>query len=196
MLLGATASATASACAEQPGSDNGDVKGRLAVVLALALGVSTATAAGVPHGTSALRKFTYRGAGTNVVNIQTGELRELWKGRANPFGKITTHVAGWIERPTPRTLVVHASMVIVDPRGDVLIGACTGNGTVPLPDGAEEWSCQATGGTGKFQRSGGQWSLHIDSHRVSNQGVTQKNRFTEGGTGRLSWSARRRAKRR
>src|SRR5947209_18991052 len=77
MLLGATASATASACAEQPGSDNGDVKGRLAVVLALALGVSTATAAGVPHGTSALRKFTYRGAGTNVVNIQTGELREL-----------------------------------------------------------------------------------------------------------------------
>lgn len=123
------------------------------------------------------------------MNIQTGELRELWKGRANPFGKITAHVAGWIERPTPTTLVVHASMVIVDPGRDVLIGACTGTGTVPLPDGAEDWTCQATGGTGKFKRSRGKWTLHIDIHRVSNQDGTQKNRFDETGAGRLSWNA-------
>src|SRR2546423_8848951 len=108
---------------------------RIAVLVALALGVSTAAAA--TQGASALRKFTYTGSGTNSVNIQTGELRELWKGRAKPFGKITTHVAGWIQRPTPETLDVHASMVIVDRTGDVLIGACIGKGTVPNPDGAE-----------------------------------------------------------
>jgi hypothetical protein len=157
--------------------------------MAVALSVA-ATAAS--QGASALRKFTYRGAGTNVVNIQTGELREIWTGRANPFGKITTYVAGWIQRPTPRTLVVQASMVIVDPRGDVLIGACTGRGTLPLPDGAEDWTCQARGGTGKFKRSRGQWTLHIRIHRVSNQNMTQKNRFDESGTGRLSWNATRR----
>jgi hypothetical protein len=162
------------------------VKARVAAVAALALGVSSAAAA-VSDGASALRKFSYRGAGTNVVNIQTGELRELWKGRAKPFGKITTHVAGWIERPTPTTLAVHASMVIVDPGGDVLIGACTGTGIAPLPDGAEDWSCQATGGTGKFKRSRGQWTLHIVIHRVSNQGGTQKNRFDESGAGHISW---------
>ncbi len=167
----------------------GGMKARLAVIAALALGISTAAATAAPHGASALRKFTYRGAGTNVVNIQTGELRELWKGRANPFGKITTYVAGFIQRPTPTTLVVYASMVIVDPRADVLIGACTGSGTVPLPDGAEDWTCQARGGTGKFKRSRGQWTLHIDIHRVSNQNTTQKNRFTEKGAGRLSWNA-------
>jgi hypothetical protein len=164
------------------------VKAGIAVVVALALGVSTAAA--VPDRASALRKFTYRGSGTNTVNIQTGELRELWKGRAKPFGKITTHVAGWIERPTPTTLRVHASMVIVDRGGDVLIGACTGNGTVPQPDGAEDWRCDATGGTGKFKRSRGHWNLHIDIHRVSNKNGTQKNRFTETGAGRISWNAR------
>jgi hypothetical protein len=172
------------------------VRARLAVGIALALGVSTAGASAVPHGASALRKFTYKGAGTNVVNVQTGELRELWKGRAKPFGKITTHVAGWIQRPTPTTLMVHASMVIVDPGNDVLIGACTGTGTAPLPDGAEDWSCDATGGTGKFKRSRGRWTLHIDIHRVSNQGMTQKNRFDESGAGRISWDARGRTRRR
>ena len=171
------------------GASIGDVKARLAVLVALALGVSSTGASAVPHGASALRKFTYKGAGTNVVNIQTGELRELWKGRAKPFGKITTHVAGWIERPTPTTLVVHASMVIVDPADDVLIGACTGTGTAPLPDGAEDWTCRATGGTGKFGRSRGHWKLHIDIHRVSNQNMTQKNRFRETGSGRVSWNA-------
>ena len=65
---------------------------RLALVAVLAFGVSTAVAA--PDRASGLRKFTYTGSGTNSVNIQTGELRELWKGRAKPFGKITTHVAG------------------------------------------------------------------------------------------------------
>jgi hypothetical protein len=80
-------------------------------------------------------------------------------------------------------------MVIVDPRGDVLIGSCSGSGTAPLPDGAEDWTCQARGGTGKFKRSRGQWTLHIGIHRVSNQGMTQKNRFDERGTGRISWNA-------
>jgi hypothetical protein len=154
----------------------------------LALGVSTAAA--TPDHSSALRKFSYKGSGTNAVNIQTGELRELWKGRAKPFGKITAHVAGWIQRPTPSTLDIHASMVIVDRVGDVLIGACTGNGTVPNPDGAEDWSCDATGGTGKFKRSRGGWTLHIAIHRISNKNGTQKNHFTETGAGRISWNPR------
>jgi hypothetical protein len=166
------------------------MKARLAVLVALAL-VGVSSAAAVPHAKSALRKFSYTGAGTNTVNIQTGELRELWSGRAKPFGKITTHVAGWIERPTPTTLRVHASMVIVDRVGDVLIGACIGSGTTPLPDGAEDWSCDATGGTGKFKRSRGRWTLHIVIHRVSNRNGTQKNRFDETGAGRISWTARR-----
>ena len=162
---------------------------RLAVSVGLALGASTVTSvAAVPHGSSSLRKFSYRGAGTNVVTIQTGELRELWKGRAKPFGKITTHVAGWIQRPTPTTLAIRASMVIVDPANDVLIGACTGSGIAPLPDGKEDWTCQATGGTGKFQRSRGKWTLHIEIHRISNQNGVQRNRFTERGTGRISWN--------
>jgi hypothetical protein len=80
-------------------------------------------------------------------------------------------------------------MVIIDPGSDVLIGACTGSGTAPLPDGAEDWSCQAVGGTGKFARSRGHWTLHIDIHRVSNQGGFQRNRFGETGTGRISWNA-------
>ena len=159
---------------------------RLTVAAVLALGVCTAAAA-APGRTSALRKFSYSGAGTNHVDIQTGELREFWTGRAKPFGKITTHVAGWIERPTPSTLTVHTSMVIADPSGAVLIGACTGKGTLPLPDGAEDWNCDATGGTGKFRRSTGHWTLHIDIHRVSVSNGVQKNRFTETGSGRISW---------
>ena len=162
------------------------MKARLAIAVALA----SAAAAAVPAQAAPLRKFTYKGAGTNEVNIGTGQLRELWKGTATPFGKITTHVAGWIERPTPTTLRVHASMVIVDRVSDVLIGACTGSGTTPLPDGAEDWSCDATGGTGKFQRSPGHWTLHIVIHRVSNQGGTQKNRFEETGAGRITWKGR------
>ena len=172
----------------------GDLKTGLAVVVALALGVSTITAAAAP-GVSGLHKFTYKGAGTNHVNIQTGELREHWAGRADPFGKITAEVAGWIERPTPTTLTVHASMVIVDRDDAVLIGACTGTGTLPLPDGAEDWTCHATGGTGKFKHSHGSWGLHIKIHRVSNENGIQKNRFDETGAGRLSWNANTHARR-
>jgi hypothetical protein len=87
--------------------------------------------------------------------------------------------------------MVRASMVIVDPHGDVLIGACTGTGTLPNPDGAEDWTCHATGGTGKFARSRGQWTLHISIHRVSIANGTQKNRFTETGAGRITWNPRR-----
>jgi hypothetical protein len=100
-------------------------------------------------------------------------------------------VAGWIQRPTPTTLAVRSSMVIVDPRGDVLIGACSGTGIVPNPNGSENWTCRATGGTGKFARSRGQWTLHIVIHRVSNANGTQKNRFTETGAGRITWNASR-----
>ena len=82
-------------------------------------------------------------------------------------------------------------MVIVDPDNHVLIGACTGSGTVPNPDGAEDWSCDATGGTGKFKRSRGHWTLHIVIHRISNQNGKQRNRFDETGAGRISWSTRR-----
>ena len=166
----------------------GGVKARLAVIAALALGVTAAAAAAaaVPHG-SALRHFSYSGAGTNSVNIPTGELRELWTGQATPFGRITAHVAGWIQRPDPRSMVIHSSMVIVDPRGDVLIGACTGTGILPNPNGSEDWTCDATGGTGKFKRSRGRWTLHIVISRISIKNGTQRNRFTERGAGRLSW---------
>jgi hypothetical protein len=167
------------------------VKARLAVVIALGLGLAGAATTATSPAASALRSFSYTGAGTNSVNIATGELVELWRGRATPFGNITTHVAGWIQRPTPRTLAVRTSMVIVDPRGDVLIGACSGTGTLPNPDGAEDWTCRATGGTGKFARSRGQWTLHIVIHRVSNANGTQRNRFTETGRGRITWNARR-----
>jgi hypothetical protein len=165
----------------------GDVKARVAVVVALALGVSAATAVAVPHG-AALRKFTYTASGTNIVNIPTGDLREHWKGQANPFGKINTRVNGTIQRPTPTTLTVQANMVIKDSDGDALKGACTGSGSLPIPDGAEDWTCKAMGGTGKFKDSRGQWKLHIDIHRVSNQDMSQSNRFDETGSGRISWN--------
>lgn len=164
------------------------MKARLALVVALALGLAAPAA----PAASSLRSFRYSGSGTNSVNIGTGELRELWRGTATPFGRITAHVAGWIQRPTPRTLAVRTSMVIVDPRGDVLIGACTGTGTLPNPDGAETWTCQADGGTGKFASSRGQWTLHISIHRVSIASGVQRNRFTETGSGRISWNTRRR----
>jgi hypothetical protein len=162
------------------------VKARLAVVATLVLGMS---AAAVP-AQAALHRFSYTGAGTNTVNVQTGELRELWTGRATPFGRITAHVAGWIQRTDPRSMLIHSSMVIVDRKGDVLIGACSGKGTLPMPNGAEDWTCDATGGTGKFRRSRGRWTLHIVISRISIGGSTQRNRFTEKGAGRLSWSAR------
>jgi hypothetical protein len=158
---------------------------RVAVAVLFAVGVVGAASAA--QSAPALRTFSYTGAGTNQVTIATGELRELWKGRAKPFGKITTHVAGWIERPDPRSLAVHASMVIADPKGDVLIGACTGTGILPNPDGQEDWTCDATGGTGKFAASTGQWKLHIDIHRISNENGVQKNRFTEAASGQISW---------
>ena len=31
-----------------------------------------------------------------------------------------------------------------------------------MPHGHEKWTCQATGGTGKFAHSRGQWTLHIE----------------------------------
>ena len=102
----------------------GDVKAGLAVLVALVLGVSATASAAVPHGASALHKFTYSGAGT-----------------------------------------------------------------LPLPDGAEDWTCHATGGTGKFKHSHGSWGLHIKIHRVSNENGIQKNRFEETGAGRISWNA-------
>lgn len=167
------------------------MKARLGLIVALALGIAGAAATPASQAASGLRSFSFRGAGTNFVNVQTGELRELWTGRASPFGRITTHVAGWIQRPNPRSLMVRTSMVIVDPTGDVLIGACSGTGTVPNPDGSEDWTCQATGGTGKFGRSRGRWSLHIVIHRVSITNGTQKNRFQVNGAGRITWNSRR-----
>jgi hypothetical protein len=158
---------------------------RVAVVAALALGICTALADGAAH----LRKFTYRASGTNVVNIQTGELREHWSGRANPFGKINTKVTGAIQRPTPTTLTVRAHMVIKDADRDALNGACTGSGTLPIPDGTEDWTCKARGGTGTFEHARGQWTLHIEIHRIANQDMTQSNRFDETGMGRLSLGA-------
>ena len=157
----------------------------------MVLAVSVVGAAAPAQGAPALRNFSYTGAGKNQVTIQTGELRELWTGRAKPFGKIKTHVAGFLQFPNPRSLVIHASMVIADPSGDVLIGACTGTGILPNPDGQEDWTCDATGGTGKFEASTGQWKLHIDIHRISlGNGVT-KNRFTETASGQISWKTRR-----
>src|SRR5581483_433898 len=140
------------------------LKARIALTVAIA--VSAAGVAAPASAGLALRNFSYTGAGTNRVTLQTGELRELWTGRAKPFGKIKTHVAGWLQISVP-TLAVHTTMVIADPRGDVLIGACTGTGTLPLPDGQEDWTCDATGGTGKFDASTGQWKLHIDIHRIT-----------------------------
>ncbi len=161
------------------------LKARLAVAVVLAVvgGVGAAVPA---QGGPALRAFSYTGAGTNQVTLQTGQLRELWTGRAKPFGKIKTHVAGWIQF-SGRSLAVHASMVIADPSGNVLIGACTGTGILPIPDGQEDWTCDATGGTGKFDASTGQWKLHIDIHRISLANGVQKNRFTETATGQISW---------
>jgi hypothetical protein len=169
--------------------ENRDVKARFAVVIALAVGTGSAAPTATSQGASGLRAFSFTGAGTNYVNIQTGELRELWKGRAKPFGRITTHVAGWIQRPDPKSLTVRTSMVFVDPHGDVLIGACSGTGILPNPDGHEDWTCRATGGTGKFARSRGGWTLHIVIHRVSIANGTQKNRFTETGSGRITWKS-------
>jgi hypothetical protein len=165
------------------------LKARLAVAVVLA--VSIAGMAAPAWGAPALRSFSYTAAGTNQVTIQTGELRELWTGRAKPFGKIKTHVVGFLQFPNPRSLAIHASMVIADPSGDVLIGACTGTGILPNPDGQEDWACDATGGTGKFEASTGQWKLHIDIHRISLVNGVQSNRFTETASGQISSKTRR-----
>jgi hypothetical protein len=79
-------------------------------------------------------------------------------------------------------------MVIVDPSGDKLVGTCTGKGVPPKPKGWENWKCKAAGGTGKFKRSRGRWTLHIAISRVSNANGIQKNRFTENGAGHISWN--------
>lgn len=178
-------------CAEHSPEDC-DVKARLAVLLALALVFSSATAVAGPHRKPPLRKLSYSGAGTNSVNIQTGELSEHWEGYAKPFGKITTDVAGSLQRPTPTTLTVQTSMFIKDRSGDLLVGACSGSGILPNPDGSEDWTCHATGGTGKFKRSRGFWTLHIVISRSIENGV-QNNRFTEQGAGRLRWKVATRA---
>jgi hypothetical protein len=80
-------------------------------------------------------------------------------------------------------------MVIIDPSGDKLVGTCTGKGVPPKPKGWETWTCKAAGGTGKFQRSRGRWTLHIAISRVSAANGVQKNRFTETGAGHISWNA-------
>ena len=162
------------------------MRAKLALLALLAVAVAGGPALAAKK--TPLRKFSYTGAGTNSVNVQTGELRETWKGKSKQLGKITAHVAGWIQRPNPQSLVVHTSMVIVDKTGDVLIGACSGSGTVPNPKGSEDWTCDATGGTGKFKHSRGKWKLHIEISRVSIKNGVQKNRFTESGSGRISWS--------
>ena len=169
------------------------MKTRLAVVVALVLALCTGAAAAAHHRKPPLRKFSYSATGTNSVNITTGELSEHWEGTAKPFGQITTDVAGSIQRPTPTTLIVQSTMTIHDGSGDLLIGACTGSGILPNPDGSEDWTCQATGGTGRFKRSRGHWNLHIDIHRVSIANGVQNNRFTEQGAGRLRWNARARS---
>jgi hypothetical protein len=161
----------------------GDVQRLAAVAVVVLLGATPAVA----HAAPTLRKFSYQGAGTNYVNLSTGELRELWKGRAKPFGKITTHVAGWVQFPKPPAFMIRSSMVIVDPSGEVLIGACSGTGILPLPHGHEKWTCQVTGGTGKFAHSRGSWTLHIDIHRIWIRKGVSHNRFTERATGRVSW---------
>jgi hypothetical protein len=162
---------------------------RPAVGVAIVLAVSAAAVA-ERASASPLRKFSYTGAGTNTVHIRTGQLREHWTGHAHPFGTIVAHVTGRIMLPTPTSLVVHSRMVIVDPSGDELVGTCTGKGIPPTPKGSEDWTCKAVGGTGKFKRSRGGWTLHIAISRVSNANGIQKNRFTEKGSGRITWSAR------
>jgi hypothetical protein len=158
-----------------------------AVVVAVVLAVSAA-ACSQGASASALRKFSYTGAGTNVVTIQSGQLREQWTAHASPFGEITAQVTGRVELPTPTSLVVQSRMVIVDPSGDELIGTCTGKGVPPIPQGYEDWTCKAEGGTGKFKQSRGQWTLHIEISRVSNANGIQNNRFTEKGAGQISWN--------
>jgi len=158
------------------------------LVAAVALAVS-ATAVTAGAFASPPRKFSYVGAGTNAVTIATGELREVWAGRSDPFGKITARVSGRVALPRPASLVVHARMVISDPSGDELIGTCTGKGIPPKPKGFEDWTCRAAGGTGKFARSRGRWTLHIVISRISNANGVQRNRFTERGAGRICWTA-------
>jgi hypothetical protein len=157
------------------------------VVVALLFAAAVLGAAAPAQGAPRLRDFSYSAAGTNRVNPATGELRELWTGHAKPFGKIKTHVAGYLQFPNRSSLLIHATMVIADPSGAVLIGACTGTGVLPNPVGQEDWTCDATGGTGKFENSTGQWQLHIDIHRVSFQNGIVGNAFTEKASGRISW---------
>lgn len=164
------------------------MRGRRGIAVVLVLGA--ALAATPAQGAAVRHTFSYSGRGTNQVTIQSGELRELWTGQAKPFGKITTHVAGFIQRPDPKSLLVSASMVIVDRQRDVLIGACTGGGVLPNPIGHEDWTCDATGGTGKFAATSGQWTLHIEIHRISFANGVQKNAFTETASGRISWMSK------
>jgi hypothetical protein len=168
------------------------VKARIAVVVALAFALFGGAGAAA-HGKSSLRKFSYSASGTNHVNIQTGELSEHWEGYAKPFGKIATDVGGSLQRPTPTTLTVQTNMFIRDRSRDLLVGACTGSGILPNPDGSEDWTCDATGGTGKFKRSRGHWTLHIEISRISIENGVQSNRFTEQGAGRLRWNGPARA---
>src|SRR3954466_2229999 len=148
------------------------MRARFTVMLVVALGAAVAAA---PASPSASRKFSFRAAGANAVDVQTGEVEEHWTGRAKGIGKITGHVVGWIDRPNATDLVFRGSPVIVDRDDDVLIGACTGDGVLPNPDGHEDWACHATAGTGKFKHSRGQWKMHIELQRQSIGNGTQKN---------------------
>lgn len=161
---------------------------RSAVFVAVVLIVSAA-ACSQGQSASPLRKFSYTGEGTNVVTIQPGQLDEHWTGYANPFGRINAQVTGRVVLPTPTSLVVQSTMVIVDPSGDRLVGTCTGKGVPPIPRGYEDWTCKTAGGTRKFKQSRGQWTLHIEISRVSNANGVQNNRFTEEGAGQISWNS-------
>ncbi len=166
---------------------SGVVGVKVSLVVAAVLAIASLGATVPAKGSPALRSFSYQGAGTNHVNLATGDLRELWTGRAKPFGKVKTHVAGYLQLAPPLFRSIHTTMVIAVPGGDVLIGACTGTGVLPLPDGREDWACDALGGTGRFDASTGSWKLHIDIHRLSLQGGVQENAFTEQGSGQISW---------
>jgi hypothetical protein len=58
---------------------------RSAVFVAVVLAVSAA-ACSQGQSASPLRTFSYTGEGTNVVNIQPGQLNEHWTGYANANG--------------------------------------------------------------------------------------------------------------
>ena len=162
---------------------------RLAVVVAVTFAFAVSPAGAV----APLRGFDYHATGTNVVRIRSGQLREVWRGRAGALGAITAHVSGTIQIRAHRRFAIQATIVIAQESSrDKLIGGCRGTGILPEPSGSEDWACDDRGGTGRFSRSRGAWRLHIAIHRVTLENGLQRNRFTETAHGRISWRAGRR----